>query len=412
MADSSILLKQFDGSNYSQYFPQNLPLDIANQFVNSEGKNSNDIFNYLRKYCQYWWRKYFDEQVTEYLEVKADITKTVEIYKESRYRYNYEETPPASFSFQFSPSIIINSEGIKLKEAQNYTITFITYNYLSEWENDCIAKINSFLKENAPCYCNFSGVIYYLPQDTTVKNHNEDATIRIYDYTGDDDNDYHIIQLSYISSTRPNIKAQNVTATSKTYQKTETQYVNSINKLAYPDGEKIDNWLYTYLGIPFENSVDPLKCPLKFQQLMSFETDMAGYSQKTIYSPVIDITNGVVGLQFNFIFSDDIQTKTYSSGTGLQILLNSTQLLNRKVSSAIGQKVFKKGERINFLSFFTYLNHNNTSQFLSTTFPSSEFYLNSNFQLERIPIKFYSGDASIVFSSRKIITNIYAITVS
>lgn len=51
MADSSILLKQFNGFNYSQYFPQNLPLDIANQFVNSEGKNSNDIFNYLRKYC-------------------------------------------------------------------------------------------------------------------------------------------------------------------------------------------------------------------------------------------------------------------------------------------------------------------------------------------------------------------------
>ena len=260
MADSSILLKQFNGSNYSQYFPQNLPLDIANQFVNSEGKNSNDIFNYLRKYCQYWWRKYFEGQVTEYSEVKADITKTVEIYSEYRYRYNYEETPPVSFSFQFSPSITINSEGIKLKEAQNYTITFITYNYLSEWENDCIAKINSFLKENAPCYCVFSGVIYYLPQGTTVKNHNEDATIRIYDYTDDNNNDYHIIQLSYISSTRPNIKAQNVTATSKTYQKTETQYVNSINKSAYPDEGKIDNWLYTYLGIPFENTVDPLKC--------------------------------------------------------------------------------------------------------------------------------------------------------
>lgn len=256
MADSSILLKQFDGSNYSQYFPQNLPLDIANQFVNSEGKNSNDIFNYLRKYCQHWWRKYFEGQVTEYSEVKADITKTVDIYTEYRYRYNYEETPPTSFSFQFSPSIIINSEGIKLKEAQNYTITFITYNYLSVWENDCIAKINSFLKENAPCYCVFSGVIYYLPQGTTVKNHNEDATIRIYDYTDDNDNDHHIIQLSYISSTRPNNKAQNVTATSKTYQKTETQYVNSINKSAYPNGEKIDNWLYTYLGIPLENTVE------------------------------------------------------------------------------------------------------------------------------------------------------------
>lgn len=51
MSDSSILVKQFDGSNYSQYFPQNVPPDIANQFVNSEGKNSNNIFNYLRKYC-------------------------------------------------------------------------------------------------------------------------------------------------------------------------------------------------------------------------------------------------------------------------------------------------------------------------------------------------------------------------
>lgn len=256
MSDSSILVKQFDGSNYSQYFPQNIPSDIIHQFVNVSGTNSNDVFNYLGKYCQYWWKKYFEGQITEYSEVKADITKTVNIYEEYRYRYNYEETPPVSFSFQFSPSIIINSGGIKLKEAQNYTITFITYNYLSEWENDCIVKINSFLKKNAPCYCNFSGVIYYLPQGTTVKEHNEDATIRIYDYTDDSDNDHHTIQLTYISSTRPNIKAQNVTATSKTYQKTETQYINSINKSAYPDGEKVDDWLYTYLGIPLENTVE------------------------------------------------------------------------------------------------------------------------------------------------------------
>ena len=40
MSDSSVLIKQFDGTNYSQYFPQNIPLNIANQFINSSGKNS------------------------------------------------------------------------------------------------------------------------------------------------------------------------------------------------------------------------------------------------------------------------------------------------------------------------------------------------------------------------------------
>ena len=60
MSDSSILVKQFDGSNYSQYFPQNIPSDIIHQFVNVSGTNSNDVFNYLGKYCQYWWKKYFE----------------------------------------------------------------------------------------------------------------------------------------------------------------------------------------------------------------------------------------------------------------------------------------------------------------------------------------------------------------
>lgn len=249
-------MKQFDGSNYFQCFPQNIPPDIINQFVNVSGTNSNDVFNYLGKYCQYWWRKYFEGQVTEYSEIKTDITKTVEIYSEYRYRYNYEETPPAPFSFQFSRLIAIDSERIKLKEAKNYTITFITYDYLIEWEEDCITKINLFLKENTPCYCKFSDVIYYLPQGTTVKKYNETATIRIQDYTDDNDNDHHIIKLSYVSSTRPTIKAQTITANSKTYTKTETQYVNSTNQSAYPDGEKVDNWLYTYLGVPFENTIE------------------------------------------------------------------------------------------------------------------------------------------------------------
>ncbi len=256
MSDSSVLLKQFDGSNYSQYFPQNLPLDIANQFVNSEGKNSNDIFNYLRKYCQYWWRKYFEGMVTEYFENKSHIEKDTNIFNFTS--NNYYDIP-SDFIIKHSKNIIINENGVSLKDVQTTTITFSKSGY--PWIDECVSAIQKFLNDNKPCYCSFlDNKVYYLPSNSTVNDYNP-QTIDV-KYTNGDDTESYDVYLQYTKFTSgytPN-PAELVSYTTNTYNKTETQYVNSTNQSQYPDGEKLDNWLYTYLGIPFENTIDPLKC--------------------------------------------------------------------------------------------------------------------------------------------------------
>ena len=250
MADSSILLKQFDGSNYSQYFPQNLPLDIANQFVNSKGKNSNDIFNYLRKYCQYWWRKYFNGQVTEYSEKQSNLSQTEEVYNESYDDYG-QSVIPSPFVIKYSKEININSNGVSLKNPVTKTFSFSQSN--DDWPLECENLLKRFLEENCPCYVLFPRTtpVYYLPERSTSGHH---SGVLSADFSNVSSSDYYYFTITLGG------KTQQVSYTTNTYNKIETQYVNSINQSQYPDGEKIDNWLYTYLGIPFENMIDPLKC--------------------------------------------------------------------------------------------------------------------------------------------------------
>lgn len=252
MVDSSILLKQFDGSNYSQYFPQNLPPDIANQFVNLQGKNSNDIFNYLGKYCQYWWKKYFEGQVIEYSENKSHIEQDTLIFN---FASDNTYDIPSDFIIKHSKNIIINENGVSLKDAQTTTITFSKSDY--PWIDECVSSIQKFLNDNKPCYCSFlDNKVYYLPSNSTVNSYNP-QTIDV-KYTDGDYTKSYDIYLQYTKFTSgytPN-PAELVSYTTNTYNKTEIQYVNSTNQSQYPDGKKIDNWLYTYLGIPLENIVE------------------------------------------------------------------------------------------------------------------------------------------------------------
>lgn len=217
MADSSILLKQFDGSNYSQYFPQNLPLDIANQFVNSQGKNSNDIFNYLRKYCQYWWRKTSQTNKTIYQQTKSVIGTNFLVCSTTR-------------SIKWSKSITINDSGvISLNSPSSLNIT-------ASWTGA------RDLAEKSPCYItNLEGgpsKVFYLEENTSGGTSASKYNI----YTTDDGvylcaNDYHCKEVSTIKITVP---------------EGTISYEQSTIRNAYPDSSIENNYLYSFLGIPLE----------------------------------------------------------------------------------------------------------------------------------------------------------------
>lgn len=111
------------------------------------------------------------------------------------------------------------------------------------WTTEMNGLLKDFLNQNIPCYCTFKGenTVYYLTESNSLSAYSDESD-NYYSYSID------LAKCSIVSSS------------SKTYNKIETQYVNSTNQSQYPDGEKLDNWLYTYLGIPFENTIDPLKC--------------------------------------------------------------------------------------------------------------------------------------------------------
>lgn len=216
MTDSSILLKQFDGSNYSQYFPQNLPLDIANQFVNSEGKNSNDIFNYLRKYCQYWWRKTSQTNKIFYQETMSRIETSFLVCSATR-------------NIKWSKSITMSESGvISLNSPSNLNIE-------ASWSGA------EELAEKAPCYItNLEGrpsKIFYLYEGTTGGTSTSRYTIFTTDnkvYLGTGPTPAEVIALKI------------------TVPEGSISYEHSINRNAYPDSSVENNYLYSFLGIPLE----------------------------------------------------------------------------------------------------------------------------------------------------------------
>ena len=216
MADSSILLKHFDGSNYSQYFPQNLPLDIANQFVNSQGKNSNDIFNYLRKYCQYWWRKTSQTNKTFYQEVMSRIETNFLVCSATR-------------NIKWSKSITMNESGvISLNSPSNLNIE-------ASWSGA------EELAKKAPCYItNLEGrpsKIFYLYEGTTGGTSTSRYTIFTTDnkvYLGTGPTPAEIIALKI------------------TIPEGSISYEQSTIRNAYPDSSIENNYLYSFLGIPLE----------------------------------------------------------------------------------------------------------------------------------------------------------------
>lgn len=236
MADSSILLKQFDGSNYSQYFPQNVSSEIIRQFVNVSGTNSNDVFNYLGKYCQYWWKKQSEKQVTEYTEEITPIDRYVSVYRNTSSGWR---SPNDNFDIFYSKKININNNSGQVTLSNPKTKSLYSRETPKAWTTEMDNLLKNFLSQNIPCYCTFKEIntIYYLTDSNSLSA-----------YSSESDNYYsYSIDLN---------KGGEVSSSSKTYNKTEIQYVNSINQSQYPDGEKVDNWLYTYLGIPFENTVE------------------------------------------------------------------------------------------------------------------------------------------------------------
>ena len=221
MADSSILLKQFDGSNYSQYFPQNLPLDIANQFVNSEGKNSNDIFNYLRKYCQYWWKLIIDNSYVTYKELQTSI-KT---WGSGPNLCDYG----SSHTIQYSKNISINqtTRKVSLSSPRNMSIKYNDSYKL--WEIRPVYITQTYSRPDN---------IFYIPSDATYRSDNR-YTIA---------NDSNTVYLG-----RRGVCAFDVTAQSETHEQTNTEFRYSTNRQEYPDNETVNKTTYSFLRIPIES---------------------------------------------------------------------------------------------------------------------------------------------------------------
>lgn len=215
----------------------------------------DDALAELGKYNEYWWKRIAPE-VKGYVEKLGD-----ELTSKSTAPYVWHGS--SKYSVQYSTDILIDqSTGkVTLKNPQTFD--------MSSWSTNSASNVYqaaAALASLAPCYV--SGLrlygsldtandnIYYLPEGSTVSGDSDAATVvGWYGY-----DEMLSVFLGASTNTTSYPRARLVSSSYGVVTPAgSVEYVHSTNRNAYPDSGTQDGYTYTYLGVPFENAVTPVR---------------------------------------------------------------------------------------------------------------------------------------------------------
>lgn len=189
----------------------------------------DDVFAWLGKYNQYWWRRR-TKSGNIYIENKTDLSVYADVAREDAPSY-------------YSKSIYVSpiSGTISLNSPTNCTV---------DGSASQIEQLAQTLVQVSPVYykTNYNGEkVYYIPEGATYEPTSNSSTIRRVGSSSTG------IYLRF--NTGVDIQVQDVTVVQQQSPAGEWQYIYSSNRSAYPDSGTQDGYEYEYLGIPFDNAV-------------------------------------------------------------------------------------------------------------------------------------------------------------
>ncbi len=202
----------------------------------SESAIPDDVFAFLGKYNQHWWRR----RAKTVVEVKEDITGTVDLTQDST---DYAR-------FYYSKTVSVDSTG---KVSLNSPTTLYGVASSSSDASSLINDLKPYL-DNTPYYVsskNVDGKVYYVPPGSVIKYSAGNPgyfTFGLYRYSSRT----FYMMLSDNSLEDVKVPAQLVNSS---IQLGDWQYVQSSDRNAYPDSGTSGGYEYEYLGIPFDNAV-------------------------------------------------------------------------------------------------------------------------------------------------------------
>ena len=202
----------------------------------SESAIPDDVFAFLGKYKQYWWRR----RAKTVVEVKEDITGTVPLTQDST---DYAR-------FYYSKTVSVDSTG---KVSLNSPITLYGVASSSTDASSLANDLKPYL-DNTPYYVsskNVDGKVYYVPPGGVIKYSAGNASNFTFGLYREGSRTFYMM-LSDNSFEDVKVPAQLVSSST---QVGDWQYVQSSNRNAYPDSGMQDGYEYEYLGIPLGNAV-------------------------------------------------------------------------------------------------------------------------------------------------------------
>lgn len=203
----------------------------------------DDVLAFLGKYNQYWWKRRVNIQNAGYVEKRSPFNKDCVFYDTGDPIFTnlpMGNNPNVSETITFYSNIDINQSNGAVSYINPSSIS-ITYSGSTEssLKSRLLNKyVKVFYSDNG-----YKEKIVYVGNDATVYKNS---------YSSEGDS-YYVIGF------RPNT----VYEVSSEYKDSSTigdwEYLWSTDREAYPDSGIQDGYEYQFLGIPFENSVLPLR---------------------------------------------------------------------------------------------------------------------------------------------------------
>ncbi len=191
----------------------------ANKFDLSDAAVPNDVFDFLGKFNQHWWRRRTEQKAIDGYSLTVDGTN---FYNNFNF-IGFHENPSFTYSIQYSESVRANSDGV---------VSLVNPKTVSGSYND-------------PSPFEVLSGKYFLPyqqrSSETVKiqyaEPNQKPVKRSVTF-----NNYYYLYFSKIK-----------TEFHSTTKFGGWEYVTSSDRSAYPDNGEKDGYTYQYLGIPYDN---------------------------------------------------------------------------------------------------------------------------------------------------------------
>lgn len=203
---------------------ETLTNETKTMFGLPNGAVPNDVFAWLGKYNQYWWRRRLPLSALD--PVVGDLI-TLTSYSEVN---NYggvnvalvkTESTSTDVTIQVASEVRATDEGgLELVNPETITTRYSYYNTLD------------VTKFQGKYFTSQGGTILYASPEATVQNYNGSS--------------YNYVWLSPIA--RVNVPTQGA-----------FEYLNAGDRNAYPDSGISGEYQYEFLGVPFDNAVNALK---------------------------------------------------------------------------------------------------------------------------------------------------------